>query len=454
MQTRTNAPIRKSLIGILLVILLVWTVLPASPALAKRETTPASGRLPSGLLTADGALNLTTGFNGVLDLSGWEVSLDTQRGPLFHLGGNPPSSPAFSGGDWSALGEGMSNWVRAIAISGSTVYAAGDFWSAGACSSSDGCNNIARWNGSTWSPLGTGTNGGTILTLAVSGSTLYAGGNFLTAGNCTSGCSRIAKWNGSAWSALGTGMDDGVWALAVSGSDLYAGGYFTNAGTCTSGCNHIAKWNGGTWSPLGTGTDDNVLALAVSGTTLYAGGDFTSAGACTGGCNHIAKWNGATWSALGTGTNDYVNTIAIGAGGELYAGGYFTSAGTCSSSAGCNYIAKWNASTWSPLGTGMDSEVNAIAVNGGAVYAGGWFASSGTCWLDCSHIAKWNGSTWSALGTGTNYDVAAIAVNGSTLYAGGGFWAAGICTNSDGCNYIAKYIETSTYRVYLPIAIR
>src|SRR5262249_12620255 len=37
-------------------------------------------------------------------------------------------------------------------------------------------------------------------------------------------------WNGSSWSALGSGMNDTVAALAVSGSDLYAGGYFTTAG--------------------------------------------------------------------------------------------------------------------------------------------------------------------------------------------------------------------------------
>ena len=41
---------------------------------------------------------------------------------------------------------------------------------------------------------------------------------------------QIAKWNGSTWSALGSGMDGGVAALAVSGTNLYAGGSFTTAG--------------------------------------------------------------------------------------------------------------------------------------------------------------------------------------------------------------------------------
>ena len=106
MQRQTNAPIRKSLIGILLVILLMWTVMPTSPALAKRETNPASGRLPSGLLTADGALNLTTGFNGVLDLSGWEVSLDTRAWPALPFGGEPT---LLSGLLWRRL---VSPWRR------------------------------------------------------------------------------------------------------------------------------------------------------------------------------------------------------------------------------------------------------------------------------------------------------------------------------------------------------
>ena len=52
----------------------------------------------------------------------------------------------------------------------------------------------------------------------------------------------IAAWDGSSWSALGSGMDDDVSALAVSGSTLYAGGHFTTAGGVPA--NHIAAWDG------------------------------------------------------------------------------------------------------------------------------------------------------------------------------------------------------------------
>jgi hypothetical protein len=61
---------------------------------------------------------------------------------------------------------------------------------------------------------------------------LYAGGYFTTAGG--SAANNIAQWNGSSWSALGSGVNDSVFALAVSGSTLYAGGGFTTAGTNVS----------------------------------------------------------------------------------------------------------------------------------------------------------------------------------------------------------------------------
>ncbi len=115
---------------------------------------------------------------------------------------------------------------------------------------------------------------GTVYVLAVSGSDLYAGGNFTTAGG--SEAHDIAKWNGSSWAALDSRMNGPVSALTVSGSDMYAGGHFTTAGG--SAANHIAKWNGSSWSALGSGMNGNVYALVVSGSDLYAGGFFTTAG--------------------------------------------------------------------------------------------------------------------------------------------------------------------------------
>jgi hypothetical protein len=90
----------------------------------------------------------------------------------------------------------------------------------------------------------------------------------------------IAKWDGNSWSSLGSGVNGTVDVIAVSGSNVYAGGGFTLAASQPSSC--IAKWDGQSWAPLGSGLGGlgapYVTALALSGNDLYAGGQFITAG--------------------------------------------------------------------------------------------------------------------------------------------------------------------------------
>ncbi len=346
----------------------------------------------------------------------------------------------WNGTNWSALGSGMNGGVGALAVSGSNVYAAGYFTTAGGSAA----NYIAKWDGSSWSALGSGLVGSPggyieVSALAVSASDLYAGGTFTTAGG--SAANYIAKWDGSAWSALGSGISlppdypfygGGVYALAVSGSNVYAGGSFTNAGGRAA--NNIARWDGSSWTALGSGTDRIVYALAVSGSDVYAGGYFTNAGGSA--ANNIAKWDGSSWTALGSGISGGVNALAL-SGTDLYAGGGFTVAG----GSAANSIAKWDGSTWTALGSGMglNSSVYALAVSRSDLYAGGFFTVAGGS--TANSIAKWDGSSWTALGSGMNGSVLALAVSGSDLYAGGYFTTAGgAATNIakwDGSNWSA-----------------
>jgi hypothetical protein len=365
----------------------------------------------------------------------WDGANLYAGGQFSTAGGNSANLIAkWDGNTWSPLGSWTIDGttflpsVIALASDGTNLYAGGAFAYAGGVNA----NCVAKWNGSVWSPMGGGMGGysGGEYVLAWDGTNLYAGGTFTTAGG--NNASRIAKWNGSAWSSLGSGIDYQVLALASDGTNLYAGGWFTTAGGTSA--NNIAKWNGSVWSPLGSGmgsgmggTEASVAALAWDGTNLYVGGNFTTAGGTS--AYNIAKWNGTTWSPLGSGMNGTVAALAWD-GTNLYAGGSFTTAGGINA----NNIAKWNGSVWSPLGSGISGGgINALTWGGMNLYAGGNFTTAGG--NSANYIAKWDGNTWSPLGSGLNYWVYALAWDGTNVYAGGSFTTAG----GNSANYIAMW---------------
>src|SRR5262245_13166169 len=88
----------------------------------------------------------------------------------------------------------------------------------------------ATFTDANWTPLGPGIDGAGVGAVVGYGSNIYVGGYFLSAGGTPA--NSIARWNGSSWSTLGSGLEgvNGVHALAVSGGDVYAGGEFTTAG--------------------------------------------------------------------------------------------------------------------------------------------------------------------------------------------------------------------------------
>jgi hypothetical protein len=197
-----------------------------------------------------------------------------------------------------------------------------------------------------------------------------AGGFFTAAGGVAA--NNIARWNGSTWSAVGSGMDNTVSALTVlPNGDLVAGGFFTTAGAVAA--SRIARWDGSAWSSFGSGMNSGITALAVlPNGDLVASGGFTTAGGVA--ANSIARWNGSTWSSLGSGMNSGIAALITLPNGDLVAGGFFTAAGGVAASR----IARWNGSTWSTLGGGMDNTVNALTVlPNGEVVAGGDFTTAG-----------------------------------------------------------------------------
>ena len=355
-------------------------------------------------------------------------------------GGQPANAIArWDGSAWSALGAGMSGEgnvrVTAIATYGSALIAAGSFATA------DGVtvNNIASWNGRAWSALQGPTDAGissAVETLAVfDGALIAAGFPYPYAGGVV--VNGLARWDGSTWSTLdgapGTGVLGEITASTLYEGDLVIAGSFVRAGGET--VFEVARWDGNAWraldgpfaagvsAPPGAGVTPVVNALVEYNGQLIAGGRFLDAGGVF--VNHIARWDGTRWWPLGSDgagvTNGFLPTVRSLAvyDGALIVGGSFESAGGIAA----RNIARWDGSTWSALGSGVDSSVTALTVFDGDLIAGGDFFSAGS--VSVSHVARWDGVAWSALGNGVNGSVSALLPYDGALVAAGSFGQAG-----------------------------
>lgn len=255
----------------------------------------------------------------------------------------------------------------------------------------------------------------------------------------------IVQRSGDVWAALGSGANNAVYAVEISPDGyLYAAGAFSTMGGVV--CNGIARWDGTIWTSLGTGAagaSPYVLDIAFGPDgTLYAAGYFSTMGGVAN-TQYIARWNGTVWSAMGTGGTGATGarSIVIGKDGTVYVGGFFTG---MSGVANTRSIAKWNGAAWSAMGTGGAGGSGAYSLAIGpddAVYAGGDFTSMGGV-ADTLRIAKWNGTAWTALSTGADDLIISLVVGtDGILYAGGDALNFGAVA----CNRIAKWNGTTWF---------
>ncbi|MDX2128105.1 MAG: PQQ-binding-like beta-propeller repeat protein [Chloroherpetonaceae bacterium] len=341
--------------------------------------------------------------------------------------------------------------VRALAISGNTVYAGGEFK---IVNGNVGRNNLAAFDHTKgtvkeWNPnVSAGENYPIIRSLAVSGNTVYAGGNFrmvngsvdrkfLAAFDTTNGT--VKEWNPN----VSGGYFPNVNALAVSGSTIYAGGDFTIVNDSVKR-NYLAAFNtnDGTatvWNPNASGgnlfskgiTPDSKLyvsSLSVSGNSVYAGGNFTMV-------NSIIERNNLAAIDLKTGAvtswnpnvNGDVSALAV-SGSTLYAGGMFTKV---NENVRRIFIAAIDLKTgtvtsWNP---NVNGDVSAFAVTGSAVYAGGYFSRVNDS-VARNNLAAFDLTTGTAIEWNPNVShlrngccpfISALAVLDSTVYVGGNF---------------------------------
>ncbi len=380
---------------------------------------------------------------------------------------------AWNGTSWSALGEGLSAPIESIAVtSGGEIYVAGNSFlariSGGAWSAVNGLdvyglikkisldpagnlyifgwinaisgvpvNGIAKWDGTTVSPLGSGAPDlPTAMTLAPSGRVFIAGYHQeYRPANPSSpirGQYFVEYWDGSPyaqWEAITSGLSSNVNALLLYGGNLYVGGDFRFAGGVAA--NHVAKWDGTRWSALGQGTNGPVHALVLDDLgNIVAGGNFYSAGGVP--AHNIARWNGTSWSAMGSGLSGPVYALAMDNEGWLYVGGEFDFAGGSPSQG----VARYALGSWVGFGSGPGIYVKALAViDGNSLFVGGTEPPNGA-----GMVLQWDGFQWHLIGAGDGDVLALALMPDGELLAGGNFISmAGDSNSAIGADGVARW---------------
>ncbi|MFM7016341.1 MAG: T9SS type A sorting domain-containing protein [Bacteroidota bacterium] len=331
----------------------------------------------------------------------------------------------YNGTTWSALGTGVNNvaseYPVAVKVVGSSLYVGGNMTLVGGYFA----NGFAKWNGSAWSIPNTAgyTIGGSMSMTAINNDLYIATNSSYQSGAWQYG---VFKYNGSAFTRLGNYFDAPINDITNYNNNIYIGGNFNTCGS--TAINKVGKWNGTSWSNEGAGLNLEVWAVEVNNFCELAGG-YASGNPGPYDYHSIAIKKNNNWIPIGNGMNGTVNSLLIH-NNELYAGGSFTQAGGTI----VNKVVKWNGSQWDTLQGGLTiTNINDLIFYQDTLYAGGDFSDPAT--LAGVYVMKWNGSQWVEVPNGVNYRVYSLEVYNNELYVGGDFSAIG----SGPANDIVKY---------------
>ncbi|HET7660612.1 MAG TPA: hypothetical protein VFK66_09505, partial [Oryzihumus sp.] len=351
----------------------------------------SSGKLLSGAPLVDGVVR-----TAVPDGSGgWYIG-----GSFTHVGGvyRPSAAQVTANGAVTKWNPKPKGTVYALAVTPSSVVIGGEFTQVGSTAvAANRLGAVDRTGGAAvagWSASASAT----VRALAVSGSSVFVGGDFTAVnGAARTRLAKIGVSNGALDATFHPTASASVTSLQLSPSSsvLYGGGSFTSAGDGTTSVTRyrLAAWNPATgaltsWAPS---ADNTVEALAVNASdgTVYAGGLFGAlagvARARLGGLSPTGGVTGLNAALNGCNTRHTtkdahtnpactpeVSSLAV-SDGTLYVGGRFGASGsTIRHDAAAYNTSNGNLIGWNPV---SGDRVLALAPAGSAVFVGGEMTS-------------------------------------------------------------------------------
>ncbi|GIW73796.1 MAG: hypothetical protein KatS3mg103_0318 [Phycisphaerales bacterium] len=351
----------------------------------------AAGQCTPAWDTAIGTPGVSDGY--VQPIFGWNGNLYA-GGSFMSIGGaaNTAYVARWDGSAWSGLGSqgigaGSSNAFATsltnFEVEGRDALIVGGFFADAA--GLPGTHAIAAWDGRQWISMDADLEFLDAIWAMTTGDLgdgprLFVGGTFDSIGSATAG--GVAQWDGSQWSPVGTGgpLVGTIFGLAIfddgSGPALYAGGRFnTIDGQPIS---LLARYRDGAWEQVEAGLvptspvgDAGQLAVFDdgSGPALYVGGRSFFA-ASSADLADVYKWDGTTWSAVGQDFTGIVTDLFVwddGSGPALY---------MTTSSTDLGRLARLEGDTWVTVDGGVDGgSAFGLGAFEGDLYVGGSFTT-------------------------------------------------------------------------------
>ncbi len=268
----------------------------------------SAGSLPCSGFAIWNGLNFSI-FNG-----GPWITMSTYQNQIAAAGGTPAKLIYLIDNlIFTLIGQANSDIHSLIEYKGD-LYAGGDF------TNMDGvpCNGIARWDGTSWHPCGTGvtvSGGASVDALGVYNGKLYVGGYFEFAGGIPAW--NLAAWDSTNWQSIGIGtsqtgnyyagsvMEMGTFnnKLFIAGLFNEVNGLYTSPLAYTDGVNWFPTNNSGLGFIYDIKEFENKLFMATTPYQVYTSNDgvnFTLVGSLfNGNIKSLEVFNDTLYAAGG-----------------------------------------------------------------------------------------------------------------------------------------------------------